>query len=74
PHVLIRCELDGLPISDDITADYKSKTEGVGHKCGHDGHMTIVAGVAKVLGKQRPQAGKVSLLFQPAEETGEGAT
>ena len=73
PHVLIRCELDGLPISDDISAEYQSKTAGVGHKCGHDGHMTIVAGVAKLLGKQRPQEGKVSLLFQPAEETGEGA-
>ncbi|WP_445665776.1 amidohydrolase [Fodinibius sp. AD559] len=73
PHVMIRCELDGLPISDDIEADYQSKTEGVGHKCGHDGHMTIVAGVSKLLGKQQLQAGKVTLLFQPAEETGEGA-
>lgn len=73
PHILIRCELDGLPISDKIEADYKSGKEGVGHKCGHDGHMAIVAGVAKLLGKQRPRAGKVTLLFQPAEETGEGA-
>lgn len=73
PHLLIRCELDGLPISDNIEADYRSKTEGAGHKCGHDGHMAIVAGVAKLLGKQRPRAGKVTLLFQPAEETGEGA-
>ncbi|PAU93544.1 peptidase M20 [Aliifodinibius salipaludis] len=73
PHVLIRCELDGLPISDDIEADYRSETDGVGHKCGHDGHMTIVAGVAKLLEKHRPQAGKVTLLFQPAEETGKGA-
>ena len=73
PHLLIRCELDGLPISDNIEADYQSKKDGVGHKCGHDGHMAIVAGVAKLLGKQRPRAGKVTLLFQPAEETGEGA-
>jgi amidohydrolase len=73
PHLLIRCELDGLPISDEIEIDYQSKTEGVGHKCGHDGHMATVAGVAKLLGNQRPKAGKVSLLFQPAEETGEGA-
>lgn len=73
PHVLIRCELDGLPISDNIDADYKSVNEGTGHKCGHDGHMAIVCGVAKLLGKQRPQEGKVTLLFQPAEETGEGA-
>ena len=73
PHLLIRCELDGLPIADNIEAKYKSKTEGVGHKCGHDGHMAIVCGVAKLLGNSRPQFGKVSLLFQPAEETGEGA-
>jgi len=73
PHVLIRCELDGLPISDKIEADYESETDGVGHKCGHDGHMAVVAGVAKLLGKQQSRAGKVTLLFQPAEETGEGA-
>lgn len=73
PHVLIRCELDGLPIPDNIEADYQSKTAGVGHKCGHDGHMAIVAGIAKLLGDHPPQAGRVSLLFQPAEETGEGA-
>lgn len=72
-HVLIRCELDGLPISDNIDAEYKSKTEGVAHKCGHDGHMAIVAGVAQLLGESRSKSGKVSLLFQPAEETGEGA-
>ena len=72
-HVLIRCELDGLPITDNIETEYQSKKEGIGHKCGHDGHMAIVAGVAKLLGDQRPSAGKVTLLFQPAEETGEGA-
>ncbi|MDZ7657812.1 amidohydrolase [Fodinibius sp.] len=73
PHLLIRCELDGLPISDQIKAVYQSKTEGIGHKCGHDGHMAIVGGMAKLLGNKRPKAGKVTLLFQPAEETGEGA-
>jgi len=73
PHVLIRCELDALPISDDIEADYRSETEGVGHKCGHDGHMTIVCGVAKLLKEESLSAGRVTLLFQPAEETGEGA-
>lgn len=72
-HVLLRCELDALPISDLIDADYQSKSEGVGHKCGHDGHMAIIGGVAKLLAAKRPSSGKVSLLFQPAEETGEGA-
>ena len=73
PHVLIRCELDGLPIADKIDRDYESQTKGIGHKCGHDGHMTMVCGVAKLLAESSPEAGKVTLLFQPAEETGEGA-
>lgn len=73
PHVLIRCELDALPIKDEINAEYRSSTEGVGHKCGHDGHMAIVCGVARLLKEHQPEAGTVSLLFQPAEETGEGA-
>ena len=73
PHILLRCELDALPIADEIEADYRSVAEGVGHKCGHDGHMTILCGVAKYLEEQGLESGKVSLLFQPAEETGEGA-
>lgn len=72
-HILIRCELDALPISDEIDQEYQSKTDDVGHKCGHDGHMTIVCGIAKLLQKEPPESGKVTLLFQPAEETGEGA-
>lgn len=73
PHVLIRCELDALPISDINDIEYRSKNEGVGHKCGHDGHMAIVCGVARLLEENQVEAGKVTLLFQPAEETGEGA-
>jgi amidohydrolase len=73
PHILIRCELDGLPIPDKIDRKYQSQNKEVGHKCGHDGHMTIVCGVAKFLQQQPLEAGKVTLLFQPAEETGEGA-
>lgn len=73
PHILLRCELDALPIKDKIDTSYKSRKEGVGHKCGHDGHMSIVCGVAKILGNKRFSSGRVSLLFQPAEETGEGA-
>ena len=71
--VLLRCELDALPIHE-INTDlpHRSLTDGVGHKCGHDGHMTILAGVAQAL-KQRPDQGRVVLLFQPDEETGTGA-
>ncbi|HLR33021.1 MAG TPA: M20/M25/M40 family metallo-hydrolase, partial [Fodinibius sp.] len=69
-HLLLRCELDALAIPDEIEADYRSESEGVGHKCGHDGHMSIMCGVARLLGDQRPEKGRVTLLFQPAEENG----
>ena len=72
PTVLIRCELDGLPIAEESTLPYRSEVEGKGHLCGHDGHMSIVMGVALGLAN-RPARGRVILLFQPAEETGFGA-
>jgi amidohydrolase len=76
PKILIRCELDALPIAEDNELEYISKTEGVGHKCGHDGHMAILCGVAKELAEREKQGeidSEVILLFQPAEETGKGA-
>lgn len=71
--VMIRCELDALPISEENEFEYKSNFEGVSHKCGHDGHMAIVAGLIFNLKEKPPQSGKVVLVFQPAEETGFGA-
>ena len=71
--VMIRCELDALPIQEINQMEYQSTHEGVAHKCGHDGHMSIVCGIADLLAKHRPASGRVILLFQPAEETGEGA-
>jgi amidohydrolase len=71
--VMIRCELDALPIEEVNDMEYRSVNEGIGHKCGHDGHMTILCGLATLLAKNRPSSGRVILLFQPAEETGEGA-
>lgn len=73
PRVLLRCELDGLPIQELSDADHRSETDGKAHLCGHDGHMAMLAGMARLLGRQRPATGSVVLLFQPAEETGEGA-
>lgn len=69
----IRCELDALPIEETNKFDYKSKTKGVAHKCGHDGHMAIVAGLIFWIKKQKFKTGKIVLIFQSAEETGKGA-
>lgn len=71
--VMIRCELDALPIAEPNTFNYKSVNQGVSHKCGHDGHMAMVAGLIFWLKSQINLKGKVILLFQPAEETGRGA-
>ncbi|WP_136658876.1 amidohydrolase [Nitratireductor sp. XY-223] len=72
PSVMVRCELDGLPIRETGTAAYISAIDGKGHQCGHDGHMAILLGVAALL-RKRPARGRAVLLFQPAEETGQGA-
>lgn len=71
--VMLRCELDALPIQEINTFDYISKTEGKAHLCGHDGHMSILAAAGKYYSNNRPEKGRVVLLYQPAEENGEGA-
>lgn len=71
--ILFRCELDALPIQEENEFEYSSKTEGVSHKCGHDGHMTIMLGLAKALIEKKSEQGKFLILFQSAEETGKGA-
>ena len=71
--ILFRSELDALPITEQNSFEYKSRVENVSHKCGHDGHMTILSGLASILKDEKPDKGKVIILFQPAEETGEGA-
>jgi amidohydrolase len=73
PTVLIRCELDALPIQEENSFDHRSTVEGVAHKCGHDGHMVILAGLAEKLADKKLKKGRVVLLYQPAEETGQGA-
>ncbi|HRF81077.1 MAG TPA: amidohydrolase [Flavobacteriales bacterium] len=73
PVRLFRCELDALPIAEENTFPHRSLVEGASHKCGHDGHMAILCGLAECLAEERPASGKVWLLFQPAEENGEGA-
>ncbi len=74
PTVMLRAELDALPLNDISSLNWSSQNDGCAHKCGHDGHMAILAGVAQRLQTQPPSSGSVILLFQPAEETGRGAT
>lgn len=73
PAIMFRAEMDALPITETNDLDYASRTHGVGHQCGHDGHMAIMVGVAERISKNRPKRGKIIILFQPSEETGEGA-
>jgi amidohydrolase len=73
PTVMIRAELDGLPIEELSDLAYRSTVSGKGHLCGHDGHMSILMALATALGQKRPTKGRVVLLFQPAEENGAGA-
>ena len=73
PTVMFRCELDALPIEEKNNIPYSSSIRGKAHLCGHDGHMSMVAGLARYLKERRPDKGRVLLLFQPSEENGQGA-
>ena len=72
--IALRADIDALPVHEHNTVDYKSETEGKMHACGHDGHMAILLGAAKMLMSMKDHIeGDVYLAFQPAEETGAGA-
>ena len=73
PTVMIRSELDALPIAETSDLPHRSTRPGTGHQCGHDGHSAILLGVARLLARRAPARGRVVLLFQPAEEDGSGA-
>ncbi len=73
PTVLFRAELDALPIHEEGNLQYKSNTEGIAHSCGHDGHMAILFRLGEIISTNRPKKGRIIILFQPAEETGQGA-
>lgn len=73
PSVMIRSELDGLPIIDKAPVEWRSTIEGRGHLCGHDGHMAILMGLARQLHARPIARGRAILLYQPAEENGAGA-
>ena len=78
-NILLRADIDGLniPLCQQTTDNGQQTSLKVqnqySHRCGHDGHAAILCGLAMRYGKKRPEKGDVILLFQPAEETGEGA-
>ncbi len=74
PVIALRSDLDALPLEDRKNVEYSSKVKGKMHACGHDGHMSILMGAAKVLNKHKDKfKGTVKLIFEPAEETVGGA-
>jgi len=74
PVLLFRADIDALPINEyNPQIDYISKNNGIAHLCGHDGHTAVLCGLTKLIDKNPPVRGKIVLLFQPAEETGQGA-
>lgn len=73
PTVLFRSELDALPIEELSGVAHASQVPGKSHMCGHDGHTAILAALGRQFGRERPARGRVVLMFQPAEETGNGA-
>ncbi|HWV34666.1 MAG TPA: amidohydrolase [Thermomicrobiales bacterium] len=67
--MLLRADMDALPIHEENEVDYKSKNDGVMHACGHDAHTAILLGVARILSNRKDEfSGTVKLLFQPSEE------
>jgi hippurate hydrolase len=74
PTILLRADMDALPLSEDSELDFASTIEGRMHACGHDAHTAMLASAARLLDRHRAAlAGSVKLLFQPGEEGHFGA-
>ncbi|MGZ4702308.1 MAG: M20 metallopeptidase family protein [Ilumatobacteraceae bacterium] len=74
PTVLLRGDMDALPLTEDTGLDFSSRNEGSMHACGHDTHTAMLVGAAKLLSAQRADiAGRVLFMFQPGEEGNHGA-
>lgn len=73
PTVMLRADMDALPIGDGKAVEYASTIAGRAHLCGHDGHTAMLLGAAKLLKQRGIARGNVKLVFQPAEEILRGA-
>jgi amidohydrolase len=74
PTVLLRGDMDALPLHEDTGLEYSSRTEGSMHACGHDTHTAMLVGAARLLSAQRADIpGRVLFMFQPGEEGNHGA-
>ncbi len=74
PVVMVRFDMDALPIQEETGADYASVVPGRMHACGHDGHVAMGMGLAELFAGWRDRmAGTLKVIFQPAEEGGNGA-
>ena len=72
--VALRADIDGLPVKEETGLPYASKNEGKMHACGHDTHIAMLLGAAKILNEHREElCGNVRIIFQPAEENCSGA-
>lgn len=69
----LRADMDALPLTETGNPAWISKIAGRAHSCGHDGHMAMLLGAAKILAETRDFPGSVAVIFQPAEEGGAGA-
>lgn len=74
PTVLLRGDMDALPLTEESGESFMSEIEGTMHACGHDGHTAMLLGAAKVLAERRSELrGRVRFMFQPGEEGFHGA-
>lgn len=74
PTVLLRGDMDALPLQEDYETPFQSKVEGAMHACGHDSHVAMLASAARLLSENRSElTGRVRFMFQPGEEGYHGA-
>ena len=75
PTVLLRADMDALPMPEDTDVDFRSKVDNVMHACGHDTHTAMLMGAAKILSARKADIpGRVLFMFQPGEEGHNGAS